>query len=608
MAETHPSTLPALLRPWASPAGLVALALVVAQGVWRGILLTRGFFTQDDFLMLRLGAEPLSTDLVLQDYSGHLFPGGFLVAWAHAHHAPLSWSVVVVEVVVLQAVAALLAWLVLNRLLPGSWARVPLLAVALFCPVALWPTLWWAVAIQFLPVSIALLAAVWALLVHLQQGSRWAPTVVVVATAAGMLFQERAVLFPLVLGLVAVAFSPARGPRAVLDALQVRWRLWATLGVLCVAYLAVHRVLAPIEATSAGSAGSGVELVLNFVARNAVPGVVGGPWNPDVAGDSLLGPSWGAVVLAWTVLLAGVVWSLRRSLSAAWGWLLLLAYLVVDALLLFAGRAALGPEFGLIPRYAADVVPVLPVALGLVVRAALAGSPPDGAERPRRGAEGSRRAAVVALSVTGLYAVSAAVTTASVAHHSYNRADRAFVETLRAELRAQPGTVLLDGGVPDDLMIGWFGADGRVSTMIGLAPERPVFDRAGHSLRMVDARGRLRPIDLVAPVSARAGDDEVCGYAVRDQPETVLLADALTEDARVLARITYYTSAKGSLTVEDGGAEQRVRLRQGTATVDVPLTGPLDELVLRLLPDDDTEQDATVCVTDVTVGYPVARD
>ena len=62
MDERRPATVPALLRPWASPAGLVAVALIVVQGVWRGVLLTRGFFTQDDFLMLRLGAEPLSAD------------------------------------------------------------------------------------------------------------------------------------------------------------------------------------------------------------------------------------------------------------------------------------------------------------------------------------------------------------------------------------------------------------------------------------------------------------------------------------------------------------------------------------------------------------------
>ena len=132
--------------------------------------------------MLTLGGDPLSVDLLVQDYSGHLFPGGFLIAWLNTHLAPLDWSVAVVEIVVLQLVASVLAWLVLCRLLPGSWWRLPVLSAYLFCPLSLWPTQWWAVAIQYLPVSIFLFLATWALLHRLQDGSRWSGPLVVLAT------------------------------------------------------------------------------------------------------------------------------------------------------------------------------------------------------------------------------------------------------------------------------------------------------------------------------------------------------------------------------------------------------------------------------------------
>ena len=111
------------LRPWRSAAGAAALVLIGGQLLWRAVLLGRGYFTQDDFLMLTLGAHRLALDLVLQDYSGHLFPGGFLFAWANTHLAPLDWTLAVVEIVVLQLIASALAWLVLCRLLPGSWWR-----------------------------------------------------------------------------------------------------------------------------------------------------------------------------------------------------------------------------------------------------------------------------------------------------------------------------------------------------------------------------------------------------------------------------------------------------------------------------------------------------
>jgi hypothetical protein len=603
----------ALTGPWSSWPGLVALCLILAQGVWRGVLLARGYFTQDDFLMLRLGDEPLTAGLLTQDYSGHFFPGGFLFAWAHAHFAPLDWGAVVVETVALQAVAAALLWLVLSRMLPGSWARVPLLAVGLACPLALWPTLWWAVAIQFLPISICLLLAVWALLVHLDDERWWALPLVVAATVAGLLFQERAALFPVVLGAVACAYSPARGPRAVVAALRSRWRLWAPLAALLVGYVLLHRAVAPIATTSAGSGGDTAELLGNFVVRNAVPGFVAGPWNPEVVGDSLLLPAAYAVVLAWLVVAVAVVWSLRRTRAAGWGWLLLLVYTLLDVVLLFGGRTGMGPTFGLIPRYAADIVPVLPVALALVVRAVLAApatrAEPHERAEPRRWAGRLDPAAVVACGLALLYVGSAAVTTGHVSGHLENRVDRDYVETLRAELRAQPEVVIFDGGAPDDVMINWFGTDATVSTLVGIAPESPVFDLPSHSMRMVDSDGRLRPMDLVATVASRPTDDETCGYPVTaERPTVIPLDDTIDGDGdRMVLRVGYYTSARGSLLVDAGDRQLVVPLRDGLNVVDMVVSGRMDSVSMQLRQDERRDEAGTVCVASATVGFPVAR-
>ncbi|MCD4526403.1 hypothetical protein [Nocardioides sp. cx-173] len=592
--------------PWRSAAGAVALVLIAGQAVWRGVLLGRGFFTQDDYLMLRLGAEPLSWGMLTQDYSGHFFPGGFLFAWAHAHHAPLDWGVVVVEILLMQAVAAVLLWMVLCRMLPGSWARVPLLAVGLACPLALWPTQWWAVAIQFLPISICLLLAVWALLVHLQEGRRWALPAVLAATAAGLLFQERAALFPVVLGLIACAFSPVSGPRAIVAALRSRLlTLWAPLAVLLGGYLVLHRATAPIEATSAGSTGGGLELVGNFVFRNAVPGFVGGPWTPTVLGDSLLMPPTYAVVLAWLVVGSAVVWTVVRARPALWGWLLLAVYALIDVGLLFAGRSMMGGLFGLIPRYAADMVPVLPVALALVVRAVLAA--PASVPRARRLRVPRPPGAVVAVGLTLAYVASAAVTTAAVASYSYNDEDRRYVETLRAELRDQPDAVIFDGRAPDGVMIGWFADDARVSTMVGIAPESPVFDLPSHRMRMVGSDGRLRPIDLVASARSEPTDDEACGYPITRDGGVIPLAEPMSGE-RMVARISYYTAAKGMLRVAASGDEQAVPLRGGLNVVDLVVRGDVDALEMSLLDEDAGDEVGTVCVVAVEVGYPVPRD
>lgn len=331
------------LRPWRSAAGLVALALVAGQLAWRAVLLGRGYFTQDDFLMLTLGGRPMSLDLLMQNYSGHLFPGGFASAWLHTHFAPLDWTVAVVEIVMLQLVASVLAWLVLCRLLPGSWWRVPVLSTYLFCPLALWPVQWWAVAIQYLPVSIFLFLATWAMLHRLQEGSRWSGPLVVLATVAGLLFQERAVLYPVVLGFVAVAYAEAVGLRRIVVALRGHLVVWVPLVAVLLGYVVAHRELAPIASTSPGSAAASAELVGNFLARNAVPGFVGGPW-ADPGPSTIVIPTAWALAVAWSVLVVVVALTLRRSRSAVWGWWCLLVYTLVDAVLLFGGRT--GPDFG----------------------------------------------------------------------------------------------------------------------------------------------------------------------------------------------------------------------------------------------------------------------
>ena len=592
------------LRPWRSPAGVTALALIAGQLAWRAVLVGRGYFTQDDFLMLTLGGRRLSVDLLVHDYTGHLFPGDMIIAWLHTHLAPLDWGVAVVEIVTLQLVASLLAWIVLCRLVPASWWRLPVLAVYLFCPLSLWPTQWWAVAIQFLPVTIFLFLASWALLHRIQEGSRWSGPLVVLSTFAGLLFQERAVLYPVVLGFVAVAFAEAVGLRRVLLALRDHLAVWIALVLVIAAYVVVHRELAPIDSTSPGSAAKSAELVGNFVARNAVPGFVGGPWIDPGAGTIVVPAGW-AVALSWVVVALLVGLTMRRSRTAVWGWLLLLTYTLADVLLLFGGRT--GPEFGtvlgLIPRYAAGIVPVLLVALGLVVRATVL--------QPRTEAASAvptapwRGPLPVALALTGCYLASSAISTAVLAPRSYNEDDRAFVETLRTELRADRRAVVFDGIAPDGVMVSWFGDNGRVSTVVGTAPEEPVFDIPTYELRIADPDGRLHPVALDGTVKGVPTGNRRCVHAVNADRVTRVRLDHPAGNGRQVARVGYYTVASGFLAVTTPDGEASLPLRSGLNVADFVVQGPLDDLEMRLVTSPDAPAGSTVCVVEVVVGYPV---
>jgi hypothetical protein len=415
-------------------------------------------------------------------------------------------------------------------------------------------------------------------------------------------FQERAVLFPLVLGLVAVAYTEAAGLRRLVRAVRDHLSVWIPLVVLLAGYLVLHETLAPVDRTSPGAATASASLVGNFVGRNAVPGFVGGPWDVEGTASFLVPADW-AVALSWLVVAILVTATLRRSRSAVWGWLLLFGYTVLDVALLFGGRATtdIGAVLGLVPRYAADVVPVLAIALALVVRACEEpGADRDPlATRDRRA--GRRRAAPAVLACA--YLASAAISTAAAAPLNYNRDDRAYVELLRADLRAEPQAVLFDSAPPEGVMVVWFGDDALVSNVVSTAPEHPVFDLPSHSLRIADSSGRLHPVGLVGIVTDVPTSDRVCVHHVTPDEVTPVRLDDTSPDGRLVARLSYYKATPGLLLVTAGDEEFEVPLRSGLNTADLVVEGPLDELDMRLRAAEGTPSD--VCVVDVVVGSPV---
>ena len=80
--------------------------------------------------------------------------------------------------------------------------------------------------------------------------------------------------------------------------------------------------------------------------------------------------------------------------------------------------------------------------------------------------------------------------------------------------------MLYDGVAPDNVMITWFGDLARVSTVVGSAPEDPVFDLPTYAMRMADPFGRLRLINLVGTVSDIKTRDRACVHRVNAQGVT----------------------------------------------------------------------------------------
>jgi hypothetical protein len=345
-------------RVWSGRQGAAALLVLLATGLWRGLLLKGSYFNQDDYyLTTRAHRSGLSAHFLFEATAGHVQPLQQLGYWLVAHHAPFAWGRIALAVLVAELLSVVVMWHVLTRLLPGRWVRVPLLAVFALSPVTLVPTLWWSAAMGLWPPMLFLLLATLFLL-RAQQGAGREPVnlaLCLLAVVIGLAWHERGVLAVLVLAGVALARSERTGWRRVPDALSRWWRLWVPLTALLAGYLVLHGALTSVESQHA-SVTSRLEIARAFVLRNTVPGLTSGPWQADTLGGAIVPARWVEVVAAVLVVAAGVL-LVRRGGPARWVAPLMLAgYVAGDVLLLVLGRAGFGEIIALDPRYTADVV------------------------------------------------------------------------------------------------------------------------------------------------------------------------------------------------------------------------------------------------------------
>ena len=148
------------------------------------------------------------------------------------------------------------------------------------------------------------------------------------------------------------------------------------------------------------------------------------------------------------------------------------------------------------------------------------------------------------------------------------------METARAGLRADPTVVLLDSGVPDQVMSSWFGDRARVSTLLARAPEVPPFDLPSHRLRLVRPDGRLAPVVLTGSLAMQPGEDPACPRPIRASGAVVPL-QGLVPEGRWVVRLGYYTAAAGLMTMDVAGQRVEVPVQSGLNATDVVVIGHL---------------------------------
>jgi hypothetical protein len=578
-----------------SPVSLVAFAVAAVPFAVHAWAALNGYFGHDDFIFTHraAAAAPLDAAYLFQDYNGHLQPGTFLYAWLATAIAPLDFPAAMAPLLVVHAVVLWLCWRVLVRLFGNRWTVVVPFAVVASSPLILFPTLWWAYALQLLPVLLAMFAGLGSHLRYLDSGSVRHAVYAVAWVAFGLAFYVKAALVPVLLFGVTVFVTS--GPTPVLTALRRHRLVWLGHLVVLGAYAGLYLSLTqPPAAANPVDSRDVLEYAYTSIVDTLLPGLFGGPFTGTGGGATWQTPHLavriGAAVLAVGVVVASV---LRARRGALLPWLFLAAYLAADLALVASTRLGVfGPVIGTDPRYLADVVPVA------VLCAVFAFRPerPQPLPAPETEPEPARRVAVAAVAV--LLVVAGVTSFLRVAPALQFREAREYVATARAALAERPGMVLYDSAVPTSVILNWFVADAYTSRVVGLVPESPRFDRPAEDIYQLDWTGTPQPIiNLADTTDALAGPRPDCGYLVGEQPVRIPLED--TVSGRRIVRVGYYTADSGEGVLLAGDTSVRVRFTEGLHVLHVVATGRYTHVEI-----GRDQRGQPICVTDVTVGVP----
>jgi hypothetical protein len=581
-------TAPRGANPWRGRVGLAALAVVLVTTAVKAVWVAGSFFNQDDYVAMAWVREYGFTWRYLTiEFAGHVNPGQRVLYWLVVHAQPMGWGPPALVIDVMVLLAAVLMWHVLVRLV-GAGTRA-LVALVYFCvaPLPVLVSLWFGAALAvWPPIIFGLLAALFFLRgAHDARGGRLNLALVPVMVVLGLAFHERSLLIaPLVLAVAALAGLP-EGPVWPWRVLRPFWGVWVSLTAVCGAFLVFYlrSVDSGVGVPTGASSNAGV--VASFLGRAVAPGLVAGPWQASRDGGAVEPAPWVTVVSIAIVVLVLVHLVRRCGRAGRVAALVVLTFAALQSVVLLVSRGGFGSVIGLDPRYSADIL--LPVTLALAV-----GLRRDAHAAP---AAGARRPAVLA----GVLVLAALTTLLTLVPGGQNKTDRAFITSIRAALQADPRVVLIDRYVPAEIVIGAFGRYALLSEVLRPLPENPLFDVASDHLKVVDDDGRVLDPELLAPTVAVGTRRPGCGFEIRQEPRTLELRGPV--QGSVLVSLEYFTDTAGTVDLRLGATQVEVPVREGANRVEVPVdlgTRPIRSVQLQA----DQFGGTALCLGQLTVA------
>ena len=591
---------------WSDPPVLLALAgflLIGIQLALRGWALSGSWFYSDDLEFLAdATTSPLGLGFLLTPHDSQLMPGGILVTWLVAQAGAFAWPVAAGSTLVLQLAADLACWWSLRQLFGPRWEVLPLLAAYLFWPLTFTSFMWWAAALNHVPLQAAAFLAIGSLARARRTGRRRWTAATVGAVALGLCFYVKAALLVLPLGLFVLLYltdwshGPRRGAAAVI---RRTWPLAVMLAVLLGGYTLLYTSTTPSPLT--GTAAIDYAAIADAMFRRSlVPALLGGPWvwftpSPPV---SLVATPQVMSTLAVAALAVALTIAVVRRQGAWRAVAFVTPYLALAFWLTARGR---GPGTGEIPglllRYLADSTPWLVVAAGLLLLPLRRGL--DARADPGAVLAGSRGRLVplVAVATTALV-LSSAWSSVSFATHWRQFDARTYVQNVQAEADVRPLVVLDD---PVSTTIADVTSYENTLPSRLLTPLRPrvrAVETATDPM-LLDVDGKPT-VPLVSDGAMSApGPQADCGYAVGADRIPVTLTGTPPAYDWWLS-VAYYAGEATTLRVELGDRILRVPVERGAHRWFTQGSGAVGDLVLA-----GTDDGAVICVTSVKAGRVV---
>ncbi len=585
---------------------LATLVLMVgAHLAFRAWAALGGWFYVDDYILITDARRTgLSGTALVQPYDAQFMPVGRLLAWVASLPDSISWPVLAWTSLAMQAVAAVACAWMLITLFGWRWRVLAPLAWYLTTAMTLPAFMWWAAALNQVPLQAVFFAAV-ACWVRYLRGVRlrWLALTLVVLGLGLLCYVKTLLVFPVLAALALVWFASG-GP--VQRVVTVTRRYWPAVvaGVLgAAAYLAYYVSAAPQIASADRPADAG-ELAGQMVGDTFFPALFGGPWrwNEQIAPVAQAAtPDWG-VYACWAlaaVVVASLALHRERTVRA---WVLLAGYVTADFVLLLVTRAqVVGSVAGTEYRYLTDAACAVVLALGL---ASMELDGAVGSSRPRAGSPATRRVGRRVL-VVATTAVLVSGLTSSYAYARVWHTNHPGATFFRASVASVGDAERVDMAgqeLPTDVTGSFFSRAGLTSVVLPLLD--PAFRFPDHTadLHLLDESGRVTSAVVDAVTRSRPGPVDRCGWAV-DQGGATIPLEGPTIDLAWWISIDYLASQDSGLRVRAGDDAVDVEVRRGIGTVFLQVGGAFDDVRLSGL-----DPGVTLCVDRVRVGQPVPFD